>query len=206
MKYQPLLKLLAAAGALALATVARADDTPNPKEVTRKGSYTTSLGGSGTATSTTARGSGVVNRQGNWTNAAGGAGKWQSQTVWNKGTNTATVNGSATRPNGNTSTWQGTAVRTAPGVIAGKGTITLANGKQVTYASTDTRVAPGSWDKQEVITTPNGKTIDRTIDTSVADGNGTRTATTTLPDGKTVTTNGTFTQTVSTQSGSSPTP
>jgi hypothetical protein len=203
MKYQPLLKLLAVAGALALANVARADDA---KEVTRKGTYATSLGGSGTATATTVRGSGVVNRQGNWTNAAGGTGKWQSRAVWNKGTNTATVSGSATRPNGNTSTWQGTAVRTAPGVIAGKGTITLANGKQATYSSTDTRVAPGSWDKQEVITTAGGKTIDRAIDTSVANGNGIRTATTTLPDGKIVTTNGTFTQTVSTQSGSSPTP
>jgi hypothetical protein len=205
MRYQALVKFIAAAGALALslATIARADDE---KEITRKGSYTTSQGGSGTASSTTTRGQGVVSRQGNWTNAAGGAGKWQSQTVWNKGAHTATVNGSATRPNGATSSWQGTAVRTAPGVIAGKGTITLANGKQATYASTDTRVAPGSWDRQAVITTASGKTIDRTIDTSVANGKGTRTAATTLPDGKTVTTNGTFTQTVSAQSGSSPTP
>jgi len=196
MKTEPLFPFLAAtiiAGSLlAFATPAHAADQT---EVTRKGTYTTSNGGSGTTSSTTTRSNGTVNRQGAWTNAAGGTGTWQSQRAWNPATQTATVNGSATRPNGTTASWQGTAVRTAPGSITDKGTITLSNGKTMTYSGTDTKQAPGTWDRQGVITTSSGKTIDRNVVTSVSAGQGARTATTTLPDGKTVTRNSSFTQT-----------
>jgi hypothetical protein len=196
MKNDPLFPVVAAAilaGMLvAFATPARAaDDT----EINRKGTYTTSNGGSGTTASTTTRGNGTVNRQGTWTNAAGGTGNWQSRRTWNAANQTATLNGSVTRPNGTTATVQGTAVRTAPGTFTDKGTITLSNGKQITYSGTDTRVAPGTWDRQTAITTASGKTVDRNVVTSVSGGAGTRTATTTLPSGQTVTTNSSFTQT-----------
>jgi len=136
-----------------------------------------------------------VQRKGTWTNAAGGTGTVQSQRNWNKATGTATISGSETRPNGKTSTWQGTAVRNGPGSVSASGTITTANGKQDTFTSTDTKVAPGTWDKQQVITTASGKTIDRSVDTTVADGKGTRTVTTTLPNGQVVTRDASFSQT-----------
>jgi hypothetical protein len=197
MKNEPLFKVVVAAGIaaliLAFASPAHASDG---KEITSTGTYTTSQGGSGTASSVTSRSQGVVNRQGSWTNAAGGTGTWQSQAVWDKDSKTAAISGSATRPNGVKTSWQATATRTAPGTISEKGTITHGNGKQSTFTSTDTKVAPGSWDKQETITTADGKTIGRTVDTSLAGGNGTRNVTTTLPDGSTLTRNVTFTRTV----------
>lgn len=205
MKNHPLPKIVAVAGLacviLSLANVARAEDE---KVIKRDGTYTTSKGGSGKTSSTTTKANGVVTRQGTWTNAAGGTGTKQSQTVWNKSGQAATVNGSVTRPNGATSTWQGTKERTSPGVVQGSGTITQANGKKDTYTSTATKVAPGTWDKNEVITTSNGKTIDRTVDTSVVDGKGTRTVTTTGPNGQTVTRDASFNQSVSTAPVSAP--
>ena len=202
MKNSSLKKLISVASlaivVLAYASSAQAEE----RVIKREGTYTTSRGGSGTASSTTTRANGVVNRQGTWTNAAGGTGRNQSQTVWNRANGTATVNGSVTRPNGATATWQGTKERTAPGVIQGNGTITQANGTKDTYTSTATRVGPGTWDKNEVITTASGKTIDRSVDTSVSGGKGTQTVTTTAPDGKTFTQNASFTQTVS--SGATP--
>jgi hypothetical protein len=201
MKFSPHLLLVvftAITGvAMAIATPAQAAD--DQETITkRNGSYTTSTGGSGTASSVTTRQNGNVQRNGTWTNASGGTGSFQSQRTYNKATQSASFGGSVTRPNGKTSTYQGTAVRTAPGVVSSKGTITQANGKQDTFTSTDTRVAPGVYDKQQVITTANGQTVDRSVQTSVANGQGTRTVTTTLPDGQTVTRNGQFTQTVST--------
>jgi hypothetical protein len=207
MKTDPLFPIVAAAilaGALlAFANPARA---ANDTEIDRKGTYTTSNGGAGTTASTTTRSNGAVNRQGTWTNASGGTGTWQSQRTWNPASQTATVNGSATRPNGVTSTLQGTATRTAPGAFTGKGTITLSNGKQYTYSGTDTRTAPGTWERQTTVTTPAGKTVDRNVVTSVSGGNGTRTATTTLPNGKTATNNSAFTQTTMTTASAAPTP
>ncbi|HUD83045.1 MAG TPA: hypothetical protein VMQ67_06060 [Candidatus Saccharimonadales bacterium] len=190
-----LLAALAVAATLATRpTPARAEDAGTV--IDRKGSYSTSNGASGTASSSTALSKGAANTKGTWTNAAGGTGTWQSERNWNRSTKTGTFSGTATRPNGATSTWQGTSARTAPGVISSGGTITLANGKVETFKSTDTRVAPGAWDKQQVITTAGGKTIDRTVDTTVAGGNGTVNAKTTLPNGQTVSGNGTFTQTI----------
>jgi hypothetical protein len=183
--------------AMAIATSAQAAD--GQETITqRDGTYTTSKGGSGTTSSVTTRSNGNVQHSGTWTNAAGGKGSVQSQRTYNKATQSANFSGSVTRPNGKTSSYQGTAVRTAPGSIASQGTITQANGKQDSFTATNTKVAPGSWDKQEVITTANGKTIDRSVDTSVANGQGTRTVSTTLSDGQTVTRNGQFNQTVST--------
>jgi hypothetical protein len=147
-----------------------------------------------------------VTRKGTWTNAAGGTGNWQSQRTWNKATQTGTVSGTATRPNGTTASWQGTATRTAPGAIADKGTITLSNGKTYTYSGTDTKEAPGTWDRQNVITTPSGATIDRNVVTSVSGGNGTRTETTTLPSGQVVTRSSTFTQTSTPLTQAAPSP
>ncbi len=197
MKNEPLFKLIAIAGIasvfLAFASAAHAGQ--REKETTRTGSYTTSKGGSGTISSTTTRANGVVNKQGSWTNAAGGTGSWQSQTTWDKSTKTATVDGSATRPNGATTTWQGTKAVTAPGTISGSGTLTRANGTTATYQSTDTKAAPGTWDKSTVITNANGTTIDRSVQTTVSGSSGTRVETTTLPDGKTVTRDTSFTQT-----------
>jgi hypothetical protein len=169
------------ASALALVSTARADD---PKQIDKSATWTNGSGGTGTASSVVTRDNGNVARKGQWTNAAGGTGNWQSQTKWNKATQTATTNGSVTRPNGNTSTWQGTAVRNSPGNISQKGTITLANGKTLTYAAADTRTAPGSWNQNQTITNANGKTIDRNIDTTVSNGTGTRIVTTTLPNGQ----------------------
>lgn len=188
---------------LALSSTARAEQE---KIIHRQGTYQNSKGGSGTTCSTTTRANGTVTRQGTWTNAAGGTGMYQSQAVWNRSTQTANVNGSVTRPNGATSTWQGTAQRVAPGQITGQGTITQANGKQDTYSYTDTKVAPGTWDKNEVITTPSGKTIDRSVDTSVANGQGTRTVTTTLPDGQQVNREASFSQSVTVQNVPAPQP
>jgi hypothetical protein len=198
MKNEPLFKYITIAiltgVVIAFTSAARAEDG---KEITRTGTYTTSNGGSGKTSSVTTRSQGTVTRNGTWTNAAGGVGTRQSQAVWNKSTQTATVSGSVTRPNGATTSWQGTAVRTAPGSFSENGTITRANGKQATYSGTDTRVAPGSWDRSTVITNANGTKTNRTVDTTVSGGNGTRVTTTTLPDGKTVTRDGSFTQTVS---------
>jgi hypothetical protein len=180
--------------ALMLANPARSDDAT---QIKRAGTYTTSKGGSGTTSSTTTRSNGTVERKGTWTNASGGTGTVQSQRTWDKSTQTATFGGTKTKPDGTTTSWQGTAVRNAPGSISAKGTITTAGGKQDTFTSSDTRVAPGTWDRQQVITTASGKTIDRTVDTSVAGSKGTRTVTTTLPNGQTVTRNASFSQTVS---------
>ncbi len=197
MKNEPLFKIIAIAGIagvfLAFASAAHAAG----KEITRTGTYTTSRGGAGTLSSVTTRSGGVVNRQGTWTNAAGGSGSWQSQANWNKATQTAAVSGSVTRPNGAITTWQGTDVRTAPGVVTESGTLTRANGTQATYTATDTKVAPGTWDKTEVVTGANGKTIDRTVQTTVDGNSGSRSVSTTLPNGQTVTRDAVFTQTVS---------
>src|SRR5271170_4823676 len=129
MKTRSLFNLFSAAAVagsvLALSNPARAADEPDKTTTTtRAGTYTTSKGGSGTASSVTTRSNGTVERKGTWTNAAGGTGTVQSQRTWNKANQTATFNGSATRPNGATTSWQGTAVRTAPGVITANGTIT----------------------------------------------------------------------------------
>jgi hypothetical protein len=195
MKNEPLFKYVAAAGlaalVLAFAGSAHALDSG---EVTRSGTYTTSRGASGTTSSVTTRSDGVVTRQGSWTNASGGKGTWQSQSTWDKETKTATITGSATRPNGATVSWQATATRTAPGLISEKGTITRANGKQSTFTGTRTRLAPGSWDKEETITTAGGATIHRSVTSTVAEGKGTRTVKTTLPDGTIVTKSETFTE------------
>ena len=196
MKNEPLFKIIAIAGLasvfLAFASAAHAAG----KEITRTGTYTTSRGGSGTMSSVTTRSDGVVSRQGGWTNATGGKGSWQSQATWNKSTQTAAVSGSVTKPNGSTSSWQGTDVRTAPGTITGSGTITRSNGTQATYTMTDTKVAPGTWDKSEVVTNANGTTVDHKFTTAVSGTSGTRTATTTLPNGQTESRTTTFTQTV----------
>jgi hypothetical protein len=198
MKFHSLSKLPAAIAAAAsiviLSATARSDD--GSAVINRNGSYSTSLGASGTGSSSTTVSKGAASTKGSWTNAAGGKGTWLSKRNWNKSTQSGTFSGSATRPNGATSTWQGTSTRTAPGVFSSGGTITLANGKQETFKSTDTRVAPGTWDKQQVLTTANGKTIDRAVDTTVSGGNGTSTATSTLPDGQTVSSNASFTQTI----------
>lgn len=210
MKNEPLFKFVAIAGlagvVLSFAGAAPAGAAgPTGKEVTRTGTYTTSRGGSGTASSVTTRSQGVVNRQGSWTNAAGGTGKWQSQAAWDKSTGTASITRSATRPDGTRTSLQATATRTTPGVVTEKGTITTAGGKQETFAATRTRLAPGSWEKREVITTADGKTIERTVDTLVANGKITRSVTITLPGGATVTRNASFTQAVSPLPTPSPT-
>jgi hypothetical protein len=198
MKNEPLFKVIVAAGfaalVLAFASAAHAADG---QQITRTGTYTTSKGGSGTDSSVTTRSQGVVTRKGSWTNAAGGVGTWQSQTTWDKDAKTATISGSATRPNGVTTSWQATATRTSPGVLSEKGTLIRGNGAQSTFAAIETKDGPGSWNKQETITTAGGKTIQRSAATSVADGKGTRTATTTLPDGSVITRNATFTRAVS---------
>jgi len=202
MNRSPLFSLIAlaavAGSALVPANSARAADENKDKTttVTRAGTYTTSKGGSGTTSSVTTRSNGTSQTRGTWTNASGGTGTVQSQRTCNPTTHSANFSGSVTRPNGATSTYQGTAVRTAPGSISASGTITTASGKQDTFTSTDTRVAPGTWDKQQVITTASGKTIDRSVDTSVVDGKGTRTVTTTLPNGQVVTRDASFSQTV----------
>ncbi len=207
MKNDPLFKVIVAAGfaalVLAFGSAARASDT---KEITSTGTYTISQGASGTTSSATTRGQGVVTRQGSWTNAAGGTGTWQSKAVWDKDTKTATISGSATRPNGAKTSWQATATRTAPGSVSETGTVTRANGKQSTFTATDTRVAPGGWNRQETITTAGGKTIERDVETSVANGRGTRNVTTTLPGGNTITRNATFTRTDSPASAPAPGP
>jgi hypothetical protein len=182
---------LAVASALAL-PAAQAKETV----ITREGNYTTSKGGSGTTQSTTTRSKGTVNRQGSWTNAQGGTGTWGSTTQWTKGTGTASVSGSATRPNGATTTWQGTDQRVAPGQITGGGTITQANGKTDTYAMTDTKVAPGTWDKNTVVTLADGKQVDKSVQTSVVDGQGTRVTTVTGPNGQVATRDASFTRQV----------
>ena len=197
MKNEPLFKFVAIAGIasvfMAFASAAHAD---GGKAITRAGTYTTSRGGSGTMSTVTTRSNGVVSKQGSWTNASGGTGTWQSQANWNKASQTATVNGSATTPKGATTTWLGTEARTAPGTITERGTLTKANGTQATYSATNTKVAPGTWDKTEVITNANGTTTQRTVDTTVNGSSGTRTVTTTLPNGQTETRNASFTQTV----------
>jgi hypothetical protein len=199
MKNLSLFRRLAAIAAVAstalLSATSHAEDAG--AVIDRKGSYSTSDGASGTGSSTTIISKGAANTRGTWTNAAGGKGTWLSEHNWNRSTKTGTFSGSATRPNGATSSWQGTSARTAPGVISSGGTITLANGKVQTFKSTDTRVAPGSWDKQQVITTASGKTIDRTVDTTASGGNVTAVALTTLPNGQTVSSNASFVQTVS---------
>ncbi len=198
MKNEPLFKVVVAAGfgalVLAFASAAHASDA---KEITTSGTYTTSQGGSGTCSSVTTRSDAVVSRQGSWTNAAGRTGTWQSQAIWNKDTGTATLTGSATRPNGAKTSWQATETRTAPGSISETGTVTHANGKQSTFTATDTRVTLESWNRRETITTAGGKTLERTVETAVADGKGTRIVTTTLPGGDILTRNATFTRTVS---------
>jgi hypothetical protein len=193
--------IAAAASLTILTAIARAED--DGAVINRKGSYSSSTGATGTGASTTTLTKGAASTKGSWTNAAGGKGTWQGQRNWNRATQSGTFSGSATRPNGATSTWQGTTTRTAPGVFSSGGTITLANGKQETFESTDTRVAPGTWDKQQVITTASGKTIDRTVDTTVSGGNGTWAAKSTLPNGQTVSSNASFTQTVTTASAPS---
>jgi len=210
MKNEPLFKFVAIAGlagvVLSFAGGAPAGAAgPTGREVTRTGTYTTSRGGSGTASSVTTRFPGVVNRQGSWTNAAGGTGKWQSQAAWDKSTGTASMTGSATRPDGAKTTWQATATRTAPGVLTEKGTITTAGGRQETFTATRTRLAPGNWEKKEVITAADGKTILRTVDILVANGRVTRSVTITLPGGATVTRNASFTRAVSPLPAPSPT-
>jgi hypothetical protein len=199
MKLHSLSRLLAAITAVAsiavLPATARAED--GGAVINRKGTYSTSNGASGTGSSTTTVSKGAANTKGAWTNAAGGKGTWLSQRSWNKSTQSGAFSGSATRPNGATSTWQGTTARTAPGVFSSGGTITLANGQQETFKSTDTRVAPGTWDKQQVLTTASGKTIDRSVDTTFSGGSGTSTATSTLPNGQTVSSTASFTQIVS---------
>ena len=126
MKFSPHLLLVvftAITGvAMAIATPAQAADDQETI-IKRNGSYTTSKGGSGTTSSVTTRSNGNVQRNGNWTNAAGGTGSFQSQRTYNRVTQSANVSGSVTRPNGKTSTYQGTAVRTAPGVVSSNGTI-----------------------------------------------------------------------------------
>jgi hypothetical protein len=195
MKSDPLLKFITLAVlaglAVAFTTAARAEDA---KDITRTGTYATSNGASGTVNSNVTRANGVVTRKGTFTNAAGGTGSFQNQAVWNKSTHSATVNGSVTRPNGATTSWQGTAVRTAPGVISEKGTITGPRGGQATYTGTATRTAPGSWDNKQVITNANGTVTDRNVQTTVVDGQGNRVTTVTLPDGSTMTRTATFTQ------------
>jgi hypothetical protein len=207
MKNDPLFKLIVAAGiaalVLAFASPAHAADG---KEISTTGTFTTSQGVSGTTSSVTTRAQGVVTRQGSWTNASGGTGTWQSQATWDKDSQTATVSGSATRPNGARTSWQATETRTAPGMVTEKGTFTRANGKQSTFTSTESRVSPGVWNKKETITTADGRTIDRTVDSSVANGKGTRTVTTTLPDGTTFTWNTSFTRTVSPLPAAAPAP
>jgi hypothetical protein len=198
MENEPLFKIVAAAGLaaliLAFASSAHAADAT---EITRTGTNTTSQGVSGTSSSVTSRSPGGANRQGSWTNAAGGTGTWQSETTWNKDTRTATITGSATKPDGAKTAWQATATRTAPGAVSEKGMITQANGRQSTFTATDSKVASGSWERRETITTADGKTIERNVETSVANGKGSRRVTTTLPDGRTLTRDATFTQTVS---------
>jgi hypothetical protein len=186
--------IVALASLCICSATARAED--DAAVINRNGSYSTNNGATGTGSSTTTVTKGAASTKGSWTNAAGGKGTWQAQRNWNKSTQSGTFSGSATRPNGATSTWQGTSTRTAPGVVSSGGTITLANGKQETFKSTDTRVAPGSWDKQQVITTASGKTIDRTVDTTVSAGNGTWAAKSTLPDGQTVSSNASFSQAI----------
>ncbi|HEY1763728.1 MAG TPA: hypothetical protein VGF85_02315 [Opitutaceae bacterium] len=197
MKFSPQLLLVvftAITGvAMAIATPAQAADDQETI-IKRNGSYSTSNGGSGTTSSVTTRSNGNVQRNGTWTNAAGGTGRFQSQRTHSRATRSAIVSGSVTRPNGKTSTYQGTAVRTAPGVVSSNGTITQANGKQDTLTATDTRLAPGTWLKQETITTADGKTIDRSVQTSVANAQGTRTVTSSLPDGRKVTQSAQFSQ------------
>jgi hypothetical protein len=169
------------AAALALASPGRADE---PRQIDKSADWTNANGGTGKASSVVTRSDGTVARKGAWTNAAGGTGSWQGQTKWNKATQTATTTGSVTRPNGNTSTYQGTAVRNSPGNISQKGTITLANGKTLTFAATDTRTAPGSWNQSQTITNASGQAVDRNVDTTVSNGTGTRVVTTTLPNGQ----------------------
>jgi hypothetical protein len=197
MKTISLSRLLAATAAWAsiemLSGTAHADDAT--AVISRKGAYSASDGASGTGSSTTTLSKGAAKTTGAWTNAAGGKGTWLNQRNWNRSTQSGTYSGSATRPNGATSTWQGTTTRTAPGVFSSGGTITLANGKQVIVKSTDTRVSPGNWTNQQVITTPSGQTIDRTVDSTVTPGNVTSTATSTLPNGQTVSSNASITQT-----------
>jgi hypothetical protein len=176
--------ILACASITLLAAAARAEDTSPVIE--RKGTYSASNGASGTTSSATTLSKGAAQTRGTWTNAAGGTGNWQGQRTWNKANHTGAYSGTAARPNGATSSWQGTTTRTAPGVYSSGGTITLANGKQVIVKGTDTRTAPGVWQNQQVITTPAGKTIDRTVDTTLTPGNAASTATSMLPDGQTV--------------------
>lgn len=198
------LRLISAFAVAAFSLSVRADDT---KEIVGSGTYTNSKGGSGTTSSVTTRTApGTLKRTGTWTSAAGGTGTWQGQRAWNKSTNSGTFSGSATRPNGATSTWAGTTVRNAPGSYSSGGTITLASGKTETFASTETRVAPGTWDKQQVLTTPSGGTITRNVTTTVTAGQGTSTATTTLPGGQTVNGSASFTQTVSPAAAPTPNP
>lgn len=195
MKTQNLSRILAlivvTSGALC---TGRADDAG--PVIDRKGSYTTSTGASGTGSSTTTLSRGGASTKGVWTNAAGGKGAWQSQDKWNKATKSGTFSGTATRPNGATSTWQGTSTKTAPGVFTSGGTVTLANGKQVTFKGTETRTAPGTWSGQQVITSPAGKTVDRNINTTVSPGSLNSTATSTLPNGQTASSTLTVQQTV----------
>ena len=194
MKNEPLLKFVGIATLtgllLAFANAARASDAATS---TRSGTYTTRQGSALTSTTTT-RGNGTVTRQGTWTNAAGGTGTWQSQSVHDKATHTTTFSGSRRRPDGATTSWQGTAVRTAPGTVTLTGTVTGPNGKVATYTATRTRVSPGVWDEQRAITTADGKLIHRNILTCFADGKGTRTVTTVFPDGRTVTRTSAFTR------------
>jgi len=199
MKNDPLFKFIAIAVifslVIAFTSAARAEET---KQIDRSGSYTTSKGGSGTASSFTIRSQGSVTRSGTWTNAAGGTGNWQSQTQWNKGTQTGTTTGSVTRPSGATTTWQGNVTRNGPGSFSNQGTLTRANGNTATYSGTNTRVAPGAWDRNEVVTGANGKVTDRNVQTTVNGGQGTRVVTTSLPNGHVVTKDAAFDQTSAT--------
>src|SRR5581483_9572279 len=153
---------------------------------TRAGTWQSSRGGSGTFSETTTRGHGLLQRQGTWTNQNGGVGTHSYTRNYDKSTGTGTFTGSTTRPDGKTTSRDGTMTKNADGSVTTNGQFTHANGKVSDYTATTVKTADGR-ETTGTITSPNGKVSNLQTDVVHNDGVTTRDETITGPNGKTFT-------------------
>jgi hypothetical protein len=140
----------------------------------------------GSAESRTTRDRGNVERDTTWTNPAGGTGQHSYNRTWDPSTGTGTVTASTTRPNGATSSREGTLTKTGPGSVASQGTFTRANGTTSTYQGSTTKTDTGR-ETTRSATTSDGKTASSTITTTKTDTGASRTVVRTGPNGGTST-------------------
>jgi hypothetical protein len=161
-------------------------NTSHAAERTRSksGTYQGSTGKSGSFQKTTTRSPGQRERSGSWTSQDGKTGTRASTRRWDKTTGTGTVNASATRPDGQSASREGTLTKTGENTVQAQGTATGFNGRTGTYAATTTKTDTGRT-TTGTVTGENGKVS--TFDTTVTKGNATtsRATTTTSPAGKT---------------------